>query len=225
MLMTPLAVFFKTLSRTSAVFIGVALIFLHPPLDWGASRTVTAKKGPRQASIDGLTYALRDPDAGVRRAVARALEAYAAIDAQRAAAGELTTQLSSADAATRARAACGLREIGSEAVTALNELVAMLGDDAPVQHSVCGRRWRHGPEWLTTPGEQAARALAKIGNPSMDPLLRTLKHTAAAARRNAAWALGAIGDKSAVPALIETLKDEDAKVRAQAAWALGAITK
>lgn len=223
--MTPFAVFFKTLSRTSAVFIGVALVFLHPPLDWGADRTVTAKKGPRQATIDGLAYAMRDTDAGVRRAVARALEAYAAIDAQRAIASELTTQLSSPDPAARARAACGLREIGREAATALDALVAMLGDDAPVEQSGCGGRWRVGLEWLTTPGEQAAAALAEIGRPSVDPLLRALKHTSAFARRNAAWALGAIGEKSAIPALIEALKDESPKVREQAAWALGKVTK
>lgn len=222
--MTPLAVFFKTLSRTSALFIGVALVFLHPPLDWGAGRTVTAVKGPRQATIDSLTYAMRDPDAGVRRAVARALEAYAAIDAQRAAAAELTTQLTSPDAATRTRAACGLRKIGSEAVSALDALVAMLGDDAHVPRSVCGGPWRGGHDWLTTtPGEQAAAALTKIGGQSVDPLLRTLKHTSAAARRNAAWALGALDSQRAVAALIGALKDPDASVREQAAWALGAI--
>ena len=40
--MTPLAVFFRTLSRTSAIFLGAVAVFLNPPLDWGASRTATA---------------------------------------------------------------------------------------------------------------------------------------------------------------------------------------
>ena len=222
--MTPLAVFFKTLSRTSAIFIGTAVMFLHPPLEWGMTRSVTASKGPRQASIDSLVGALRDPDVSVRREVARALEAYAVIDAQRAAVGELTTQLSSADVTERTRAACELRRIGGEAQPAMNALVTLLSDDTPVPQSVCGERWRRGESpWPTTPGEQAAAALTKLGTRAVDPLLRTLKHQAVAARTNAAWALGAIDDKRAVTALIETLKDPEAAVREQAAWALGAI--
>ena len=42
-------------------------------------------------------------------------------------------------------------------------------------------------------------------------------------RAQAAWALGAIDDSSAVPALIKALGDSAAPVRQQAAWALGAI--
>jgi HEAT repeat protein len=222
--MTPLAVFLKTLSRTSAVFIGAVVVFLHPPLDWGSGRSVTAHKGPRQATIDGLSFALRDPDAGVRRAVAKALEAYAVIDAQRAAVDDLTSQLSSADADVRTSAACQLRNAGSEAAPALNALVALLPDNVPVQPTVCGDRWRRGGvHALTSPGEQAAAALAAIGGRAYDPLVRTLKHTAWAARRNAAWALGAIDDRRAVTALAAALKDPEAPVREQAAWALGAI--
>ena len=222
--MTPLSVFFKTLSRTSAVFIGTVVVFLHPPLDWGRSKAVTAVKGPRQATIESLSLALRDPDAGVRRAVAKALEAYAVIDAQRAAVAELTKELSSPDPATRVRAACGLREAGSEAAPALDALVAMLPDDTPVPSSVCGDRERWG-SWdkPTTPGERAAAVLTEIGSKAVDPLIRTLKHTSAPARRNAAWALGALDAQRAVTALAGALKDSEASVREQAAWALGAI--
>ena len=42
-------------------------------------------------------------------------------------------------------------------------------------------------------------------------------------RAQAAWALGAIDDRSAVPALIRALGDQAERVRKQAAWALGAI--
>src|SRR5688572_9961535 len=222
--MTPLAVFFKTLSRTSAIFLGTVAVFLNPPLDWGASRTATAVKGPRQATIDGLIYALRDPDSGVRREVARALEAYAVIDAQRAAVTELTRELAATDAVTRARAACQLREAGDEAAPAMDALLTLLADTAPVPQSACGDRWRRGfHERLTTPGEQAASALVAIGTRSFDPLLRSLKHSAWSARRNAAWALGAMDDERAVKALIDALKDPEPQVREQAAWALGAI--
>jgi HEAT repeat protein len=224
MRMTPLAVFFKTLSRTSAIFIGTAIMFLHPPLEWGTARSLSATKGPRQATIDSLVGAMRDPDASVRREVARALEAYAVIDAQRAAVAELTAQLSSPDVVTRTRAACQLRDIGSEAQPAMNALVELLSDDAPVPQSVCGERWRRGDSpWPTSPGEQAAAALTKLGDQTIDPLLRTLKHTAPAARRNAAWALGALDATRAVTALTAALKDSEASVREQVAWALGAI--
>ena len=222
--MTPLAVFFRTLSRTSAVFIGAAVIFLHPPLDWGTTRTVSAGKGPRQATIDSLVGAMRDPNVSVRREVARALEAYAVIDAQRAAVADLTTQLSSSDVVTRTRAACQLRELGGEGKPALNALLALLADDAPVPRSVCGDRWRGGEApWPTSPGEQAAAALAEIGTAAVDPLMRALQHTARAARKNAAWALGALDATRAVTALAATLGDTDGSVREQAAWALGAI--
>ena len=224
--MTPLAVFFRTLSRTSAIFLGTVAVFLHPPLDWGASRTATAVKGPRQATIDGLIYALRDPDSGVRREVARALEAYAVIDAQRAVVAELTKELASTDAVTRARAACQLREAGEEAAPAMDALLALLADTAPVPQSVCGDRWRHGfGEMLTTPGEQAASALVKIGSRSFDPLLHSLKHPEWSVRSNAAWALGAMRDSRAVDALLPLLKDPEARVRRQAAWAIGVVSK
>jgi HEAT repeat protein len=42
-------------------------------------------------------------------------------------------------------------------------------------------------------------------------------------RKQAAWALGALGDQRAVRGLMTCLKDADAGVRKQAAWALGAI--
>jgi HEAT repeat protein len=54
-------------------------------------------------------------------------------------------------------------------------------------------------------------------------LIGALSDSAAGVRKQAAWALGAIGDGRAVNALTKSLKDTDAGVRKQAAWALGAI--
>ncbi len=54
----------------------------------------------------------------------------------------------------------------------------------------------------------------------------TLKHppfAARDARKQVAWALGAIDNARAVPALLTALRDASAGVRHQAAWALGAI--
>ena len=70
--MTPLAVFVRTLMRTSAIFIGVTAVMLHPSLEWrssgngtqqSASRAdglgVTAQQSPTEAAIDALVGALQ----------------------------------------------------------------------------------------------------------------------------------------------------------------------
>jgi HEAT repeat protein len=153
--------------------------------------------------------------------VAVALVALAAQkDASAAAAG-----LGSADPALRAHAACDLRELGSQAAPFMPRLAAMLEDGSPVDPAVCGERtWRYrGGRDSTTPGEQAASALVAIGSPSQPVLLKALGGPAWIARKNAAFALGALDASEAVPALIDALKDTDAGVREQVAWALGAI--
>jgi len=153
--------------------------------------------------------------------IAAALVAIAAQkDAGAAAAG-----LASADPAVRAHAACELREFGSQASPFMPRLAALLDDASPVDPAVCGdRTWRYrGARDSTTPGEQAASVLVAIGAPSQPVLLKALGGPAWAARKNAAWALGALDASEAVPALIEALKDADAGVREQVAWALGAI--
>ena len=141
-------------------------------------------------------------------------------DANAAAAG-----LSSADPALRAKAACELRELGVQAAPMTSKLLAMLDDASPVDPAVCGERtWRfRGNQELTSPGEQAASALVAIGDSTKPALRRTLTAPVWVARRHAAWALGALKDSEAVPALIDALKDTDAGVREQVAWALGAI--
>ena len=73
--MTPLTVFFRTLLKSSAIFMGAGYIMLHPSLDMrsGTRGAVTAQKSPSEAAIDGLIAALKDSDAGVRRQAAAAL--------------------------------------------------------------------------------------------------------------------------------------------------------
>ena len=83
--------------------------------------------------------------------------------------------------------------------------------------------WRGGQQDLTSPGEQAAAALAAIGSRAFEPVLAALGHDAWIARRNAAWTLGALDDDARVPALLRALRDREAPVREQSAWALGAI--
>ena len=144
-------------------------------------------------------------------------------DATAAAAG-----LASADPSTRARAACELRALGSQASSAMPRLVALLEDGSPVDAAVCGERtWGNGrfrgAQEMTTPGEQAASALVAIGTPAYDPLAKALSGTAWIARTNAAWALGALGNRQAAPLLSRSLADTEPNVRKRSAWALGAL--
>jgi len=141
-------------------------------------------------------------------------------------AGAAAAGLASPDPVARARAACELRELGSGAAPALARLTAMLDDGSPVDGSVCANRtWRHGgwTEDATTPGEQAASALVAIGSPAYQPLTQALAGPAWIARKNAAWALGALGNRSAIPLLTRALRDTEAPVRRRGAWALGAL--
>lgn len=180
--MSPAMLFFRTLSRTSAICLGAALVMVQPP---GRS------DGPPP--------------------VQQTMQ-------------ELTGQLRASDPAVRTRAACDLREHADRAGAAIDALVALLPDASPLERSVCGDNWRRwNPEATTTPGEQAASALVAIGSRSFDPLVTTLKHQAWVARRNAAWALGALDDTRAVEPLLPLVTDPEAPVREQVVWALGAL--
>jgi hypothetical protein len=66
------------------------------------------------------------------------------------------------------------------------------------------------------PGSDAGAVTALIG---------ALREGDAGVRSQAAWALGAIGDRRASDALLLALKDSDTKVRRQAAWALSVVAK
>jgi HEAT repeat protein len=142
-------------------------------------------------------------------------------------AGAAAAGLASADPAVRTRAACELRELGSGAAPALTRLTALLDDGSPVDGTVCGNRtWRHSigtVQETTTPGEQAASAMVAIGTPSYEPLTHALAGPAWIARTNAAWALGALGNRNAIPLLTRTLHDTESPVRRRGAWALGAL--
>jgi HEAT repeat protein len=143
--------------------------------------------------------------------------------AQERSVNDLIAALSASDPAVRAQAACDLKDEGEAAVQALEPLARLLTDGAPVERTICQERWWRGGDLITTPGQEAAAALVSIGSRAVDPLLRALNHSQWIARRNAAWALGALDDPRAVKPLVSALADSEPDVRAQAAWALGAL--
>jgi HEAT repeat protein len=131
--------------------------------------------------------------------------------------------LESPDANERASAACMLGEL--RATAAIPALVKLLSDDTPTQRVQCGRgrSWRGPMKDLekSSPGEQAAGALALIGAPAVEPLIGVAKSDDWRVRVNATWALGVIKDARTVAVVLEALKDQDWRVREKAAWGLG----
>jgi HEAT repeat protein len=118
-------------------------------------------------------------------------------------------------------------------VRSIELLVAMLGDDRKSQLIRCweGTRWSPALEVFkqSSPGEQAALALASLGPPAFRPLVNQLDNSNPSVRRNAAWAIGELTNTppsarwEAVPQLTTLLSDSDAWVRMAAARALGEL--
>jgi HEAT repeat protein len=94
----------------------------------------------------------------------------------------------------KAAAAYWLGQQRSAAARAVDSLLEFLGDATEVD----ARQYRQHPLEKMTLGEEVAAALVNIGHPSIEPLIRVLKTSPQAeARKNAAWALGALHDTGA----------------------------
>jgi HEAT repeat protein len=107
----------------------------------------------------------------------------------------LARTLQSKNATEAAASAYWLGLKGPAAVPEIPRLIAALGDDRPVDP--VGYRSDVKVGARSTPGEEAAEALARLGQPAIAPLITTLRASASAvARRNAAWALGQINSNS-----------------------------
>ena len=143
----------------------------------------------------------------------------------------VATRRESTSAQELAQSACDAgRNRDAEAIPSL---VAMLGDDRPIEPIACYTSGRWTPALDTfkrpSPGEQAALALAAMGRTALGPLMNQLSNPSATTRRNAAWAIGELtnmvpGDRApAVPQLINLLSDADPWVRMAAARALGEV--
>jgi HEAT repeat protein len=94
----------------------------------------------------------------------------------------------------KAAAAYWLGQQRSAAAVAIDPLLDLLGDATNVD----AKQYRQRPLDKMTLGEEVAAALVNIGHPSIEPLIRILKSSPQAeARKNAAWALGALHDTGA----------------------------
>ena len=103
--------------------------------------------------------------------------------------------LKAGKAQERAAAAYWLGQQRAAAAPAVNPLVELLGDMSEINPSQY--RSSRFLQKLTL-GEEAAAALVNIGHSAIDPLIRVLKTSPdPEARKNAAWALGALHDTGA----------------------------
>ncbi|MGC2697800.1 MAG: hypothetical protein WA738_18590 [Candidatus Angelobacter sp.] len=94
----------------------------------------------------------------------------------------------------RAAAAYWLGQQRGAAAGAVDPLVGLLGDATEVDAT----QYRQRRLDKMTLGEEVAAALVNIGYPSIEPLIRVLKTSPQSeARKNAAWALGALHDTGA----------------------------
>jgi hypothetical protein len=132
--------------------------------------------------------------------------------------GQQVRALYSASATLRAEAAYRLGQMGQEAVPCIPYLMGLLGDDAPCYPDVIP-----DIEAGTFPGIEAAKALGRIGEPAIQPLVGALvRSQCPVAREHTALALARIG-APAVDPLIPVLKDGRMGLRRAAASVLGEI--
>ncbi len=112
--------------------------------------------------------------------------------------GEVTRHialLKAGKAQEKAAAAYWLGQQHSAAAVAIHPLVELLGD----MNEINPAQYRSNSvlQKLTV-GQEAAAALVNIGHSAIDPLIRVLKTSPdPEARKNAAWALGALHDTGA----------------------------
>lgn len=124
------------------------------------------------------------------------------------------------DPVERAWAAHQLAKLGRGAGPAVPYLIRLLDDETPVLLSrYLGGGFHSSSD--TTPAREAARTLAKVGEPAIDRLVKALQSENETVRRLSAKSLGMIGNLDSIDVLIGVLSDPSRKVRAAAAIALG----
>jgi len=135
-------------------------------------------------------------------------------------------RLYSSDPVERGYGAYYLGEMGENAISAIPFLRELLYDSP----SLATRYVWQDNWWKTSPGQEAAEAIAKIDKSAVNLLLDTLKDRDPNVRMNALFALNLLLDAlrdrdnpQAVEALILALKDKDPGVRTRAAEALTKI--
>jgi HEAT repeat protein len=149
----------------------------------------------RRVGRKGLVLALAAAMCSVSGFAAERFVASAAAKSHTEAIASHIAMLRSGKPQVRAAAAYWLGQQRAAAAEAVDPLVELLGDATQVNPALY--RASRALQKMTL-GEEAAAALVNIGHPSIEPLIRVLKTSPMPeARKNAAWALGALHDSGA----------------------------
>ena len=128
-------------------------------------------------------------------------------------------QLYSDDPVERTWAVYNIGKLHSYAVNVAPYLVAMLGDTTTVVMSrYIDNDYTSGT--VTTPADEAVKAIAKIGDVAVKPLLKALKDKNQDVVLRAIKALGLIADSEAIKPLIAFISHKNKRIRLEAANSL-----
>jgi len=122
-------------------------------------------------------------------------------------------KLYSLSSVKRARAVKSLGEMGVRARPAIAFLIGMLADNSRIREEFKDK--------LALPGDEAGKALAKIGEPAVEPLILALEDEDPSVQKRAAESLRGIGDRRAVEPFIAVLNKGESAARLEAAKGLG----
>ncbi len=209
-----------------------ALKDIHPRVRKSAARAL-GEMGRRKA-VEPLISTLEDTDEQVRREAVEALVRTGPVAMQ-----PLVAALKEERPALRVRAAevIGRFYQSREMEPLVNAFLVSLLKEGDVWSRArtatilgeIGEPWVIGPLiealYFFNVREAAHKALVRIGEPAVPPLISALHHRHIAVRRAAADVLREIGDERAVNPLLSALKDRDWEVREAARAALAAIER
>ena len=137
---------------------------------------------------------------------------------------EQIEKLYSTNLEERANAAKVLGNMGKQANIAIPFLIEMLSDPSWVEYYEVAIEPPHKKFCeIVSPAREASKALVKIGESAVEPLLAILNDKNSDVRFEAVCALGQIKDIRSVLPLINALKDEKWNIRLEAAKALGGL--
>jgi HEAT repeat protein len=138
---------------------------------------------------------------------------------------EQIARLSAPDAVSRAFAACYLAEMRGDAAPALQALTGLLADATPIDPVLCRRdgpgAFTASATWKSAPGEEAARALAALGQDGIEALLSATASSSVDVRRHAVQGLVFVRDERVRAVFVSAMHDVDARTREVAARGLG----
>ncbi len=128
-------------------------------------------------------------------------------------------QLYSQDAVERTWAVYNIGKLHKHAVNVLPYLIAMLGDtDTAIMTRYIGKNYASGT--VTTPADEAVKAIARVGDVAVKPLLNALKDSNEDVVLRAIKTLGLINNSESIKPLMTFISHKNKRIRLEAANSL-----